>query len=115
MGNEASSLMNDLQTNIENKLERFQTSGLMRHETANNNGTPITGVFFKGDNNDDLKEVLANHDEGQKKNFADAVQRVKENEIPKLSEDQKRGMFWKNKICFSINWIIGNKSIYIYK
>ncbi len=80
--------MNDLQTNIENKLERLQTSGLM---TANNNGSPIAGMSFKEDNGD-LKDVLANHDEGQKRTFVQAVQRVKENEIPNLNEEQKKGI-----------------------
>lgn len=92
MGNEASTLINELQTNIESKLERLQPIQIIRDDPAEER-VPDLPTFRRG-HSEEVKQALANEDSVGQKTFTDAVQRAKSTEMPEISEVQKSGIYF---------------------
>ena len=91
MGNEASTLINELQTNIESKLERLQPIQIVREDSASEERVPDPPTIRRG-HSEEVKQALANEDSFGQKTFTEAVQRAKTTEIPEITEVQKSGI-----------------------
>ena len=89
MGNEASTIINEIQTNIESKLERFQPIQLIRDD-------PVEEIVpdppIRRGHEDELRLAFANENVDGQKTFTEAILRAKKTEIPEITEHQKTGM-----------------------